>query len=476
MSTQVQVASDKSITEIFEKQKFYLPVLKRRSARERVRRLKGLAEIIREYQGRIEEAGYKDFYKPAIEVRAMEVYPVLNELSYITKYLKHWMKPRAVPGGLKLFGTSSEIVNEPVGNVLVISPWNYPFHLTMIPVINAIAAGNSVIIKPSEMSPYTSEVIQELIDAVFDRREVSVIQGDHTTAEALLEQPFNHIVFTGSQNIGRVVMEKASSHLAGVTLELGGKTPALIDTEADLKKAVPAIAWGKMANAGQTCIAPDYVLVPQTMKQEVLDQLAAQLHKAYGDTKKVLNGKDFARIVNSRHFRRLQHLLDDAIEKGAEIVYGGDYVESDNFIEPTMITDIPQEAAIMEEEIFGPILPVVTYTSLDQALNFINRNKRPLGIYAFTKNKDKANDIIARTTSGNVVINDVFANYINPALPFGGINDSGMGRLHGEHGFRQLSNEKSVVRRSRGWTLAELMMPPYKNGAQKLARLLMKYF
>lgn len=476
MSTQLETASDKSITEIFEKQKAYLPVLKRRSYRERIRRLQALTEFVKQYQSRIEKAGYKDFLKPAIEIRAMEVYPVLNEISHITRNLKHWMKTRTVPGGLKMFGTKSEIVYEPVGQVLVISPWNYPFNLSLIPVINAIAAGNAVCLKPSEMSPYTSEILKEVIDAVFDQREVSVFEGDHTVSEALLDQPFNHIVFTGSPNIGRVVMEKASAHLAGVTLELGGKSPALIDNEANLKKAIPAITWGKMANAGQTCIAPDYVLVPHTMQKEVVDRLAQQLQNAYGDYRQVLNGKDFARIVNSRHFRRLQHLLDDAVEKGAEVVYGGDYVESDRFIEPTILTDVPDDAAIMEEEIFGPILPVKTYTSLDQALNYINRNKRPLNIYAFTRNKDKANEIISKTTSGNVVVNDVFANYINPNLPFGGSNDSGIGQLHGEYGFRTLSNEKAVVRRSRGWTLAELMMPPYKNGGQKIAKTLMKYF
>ncbi len=476
MSIAAQTVSDKSITEIFEKQKAYLPVLKRRSYNERIRRVKALAEFVKEYKSRIKEAAYKDFHKPAVEVEAMEIYPVLNEISHISSNLKKWMRNQQVSGGMKMFGTTSEIIYEPAGQVLVISPWNYPVNLSLVPIVSAIAAGNGVCLKPSEMAPHTSAVLKEIVDAVFDPREVAVFEGDHTVAEALLDQPFNHVVFTGSPNIGRVVMEKASTHLAGVTLELGGKSPALIDNEANLKKAIPAIAWGKMANAGQTCIAPDYALVPQSMKKEVLEQLAGQLKQAYGDYKTVLNGKDFARIVNGRHFRRLRHLLDDAVEKGAEVVYGGDYVESDRFMEPTIITDVPDDAAIMEEEIFGPILPVKTYTSLDQALNYINRNKRPLNIYAFTSSKDKANEIISRTTSGSVVINDVFANYINTNLPFGGSNDSGIGRLHGEFGFRTLSNEKAVVRRSRGWTLAELMMPPYKNGGQKIAKTLMKYF
>ena len=468
--------TDTQITHLFDQQKHYLTVLKRRSANERSRKLKGLAEFIKEHKLQIEEAAYKDFYKPAMEVRAMEIYPVLNEIKHIRKNINKWMQPQHVSGGLKLMGTQSKIIREPKGQVLIISPWNYPFNLSMIPLINAMAAGNSVILKPSEQSRHTSELLQYVIESVFESQEAAVVQGDEHVAQALLEKPFHHVIFTGSQKVGKQVMEKASTNLTEITLELGGKSPALIDTDADLKKAIPAIVWGKFANAGQSCIAPDYVLAPSNRRKEVVEALSQQIKKAYGNTDQIQNGKDFARIVNKRHFRRVLNLMQEALDKGATLAYGGEYVESDRFIEPTILTFVRKDAALRREEIFGPVLPVFTYESIDQAIDYINSGKRPLTVYAFTRHNDKADQFSGSIIAGSVVINEVFSSYINPNLPFGGINDSGIGELHGEFGFRTLSNEKAVHHRKRGWTFAELMQPPYRKGRQKLARFIMRYF
>lgn len=476
MASTTETTTDSQITHLFERQKEFVPVLKRRSANERSRQLKGLADFIKENQKSIEEAAFRDFRKPAMEVRAMEVYPVLNELHHIRKNLKKWSRPETVSGGVKFAGAQSKIIKEPKGQVLVISPWNYPFNLSMIPLITAIAAGNSVILKPSEYSPYSSQLLYEFIDTVFDSREAAVVLGESSTAEALIEHPFNHIIFTGSSGIGRKVMRQASSNLSDITLELGGKSPALIDFDADINKAVSSIIWGKMANAGQTCVAPDYVLVPKNRKQEVVNALSEQIKTAYGDATQIQNGNDYARIVNHRHFQRIMNLLNDALEKGAILAHGGENVESDRFIEPTIITDVPSDAAIREEEIFGPVLPVITYTSLEQAIDYINRRKSPLTIYAYTQNRDKADELAASIISGSVIINDFFGSYVNPNLPFGGINESGIGKLHGEYGFKALSNEKAVFHRKRGRNYGELLMPPYKRGRQKLARFFMKYF
>ncbi len=476
MAATTETHADSQITHLFERQRDYIPVLKRKSANERSRQLKGLADFIKENQKSIEEAAFRDFRKPAMEVRAMEIYPVLNELHFIRKNLKKWSRPETVSGGIKFAGTKSKIIKEPKGQVLIISPWNYPFNLSMIPLITAIAAGNSVILKPSEYSAYSSQLLYEFIDTVFDSREAAVVLGESSTAEALIEHPFNHIIFTGSPAVGRKVMRQASANLSDITLELGGKSPALIDFDADLNKAVSSVLWGKMANAGQTCVAPDYLLVPKNRKLEVVKALSEQAKAAYGDTKQIQNGNDYARIVNHRHYQRIMNLLNDALEKGAILAHGGEYVESDRFIEPTIITDVPSDAAIREEEIFGPVLPVITYTSVEQAIDYINRGSSPLASYVFTQNRDKAEEIAASIECGTVIINDFFGSYVNPNLPFGGINESGMGKLHGEYGFKTLSNEKALFHRKRGWTFAELLMPPYRRGRQKLARFFMKYF
>lgn len=387
------------------------------------------------------------------------------------------MKPKSVPTPLAMLGTKAKIWHEPKGTSLIISPWNYPFNLTIGPLVSALAAGCTATIKPSELSPATSNLIKEMIHELFDPSEVMVILGEAAVSQKLLALPFDHIFFTGSPQVGKIVMKAAAEHLTSVTLELGGKSPALIDDTADLNDAAGKIIWGKFVNCGQTCIAPDYILVPEAHKERLVMEMKVFLQKFYDpDYKGISHSGDYARIINKRHFTRIKNLLLDAMEKGATLEFGGNAEESDLFFEPTILSGITSEMDVIQEEIFGPILPIVTYKSMEEAIELINSKPKPLAPYYFGKNPSTSKKVLKETSSGNAVINDCVLHFLHNELPFGGVNNSGIGKSHGYYGFLAFSNEKGVLKQRVGYNNVTLLRPPYGIKAKQIIASLIKWF
>ncbi|GMQ31441.1 aldehyde dehydrogenase family protein [Algoriphagus confluentis] len=446
------------------------------SAEERILRLKKIRGWIKNHQTEIRQALWQDFQKPNVETDLSEIYPVTSEINHTIKHLKAWMKTKSLPSPIAMLGTKAKVQFEPKGVALIISPWNYPFNLALGPLVSALAAGCPVILKPSELTPHTSDLIQKMISALFSQEEVQVIQGDASVAQALLALPFDHVFFTGSPQIGKVVMENASKHLSSVTLELGGKSPAIITENADLEDAAQKIVYGKLVNCGQTCVAPDYILVHEASFERLLDHLKVGIQQMYdADFKGIEHSKDLARIVNDRHFTRLKSYLDDAIEKGANVVFGGKTNPHHRYFEPTLLTQITEDMEIAQEEIFGPILPILTYTGLEEAISYVNSKPKPLALYVFDNSKSYE-QILKQTSSGNAVINDCVIHFIHNELPFGGVNSSGIGKAHGYYGFLAFSNEKGVLKQRIGYNNVTLLRPPYGLKAKKIVESLIKWF
>lgn len=444
---------------------------------ERSDRLKRLRSWIKEHQTEIRKALWLDFKKPETEVDLSEIFPVTSEINMAIKNLGSWMKPKSVSTPIPMLGTNGKIYFEPKGRALILAPWNFPFNLTIGPLVSALAAGCPTIIKPSEMSPHTSELISKMINELFDPAEVAVFTGDVEVATSLLELPFDHIFFTGSPTVGKIVMKAASKHLCSVTLELGGKSPVIIDQEADLDDAAAKIIWAKFVNCGQTCIAPDYILLPEEIQQEFLMRAKVYLQKFYDPMYKgIEKSPDYARIINSRQFERLKTYIQDALGKGAKLEFGGKLDDSDQYIEPTLISQITDEMVIYKEEIFGPILPVITYSDLDEAISIINSKPKPLALYFFGSDSKNSKKVLKETSSGNVVINDCVLHFLHNELPFGGVNNSGIGKSHGYHGFLAFSNEKGVLKQRVGFNNVSLLRPPYGIKAQQIIASLIKWF
>ena len=443
---------------------------------ERIDRLKTIRDWIKEHQKEIRLALWNDFQKPEVETDLSEIYPVTSEITHAIKNLKSWMKAKSLPSPLAMLGTSARVQFEPKGVSLIISPWNYPFNLAIGPLVSALAAGCPVVLKPSELTPHTSALIEQMISEIFKKVEVTVVQGDASVAQALLNLPFDHIFFTGSPQIGKIVMENASKHLTSVTLELGGKSPVVITESADLKDAAQKIIYGKLVNCGQTCIAPDYILVHQSKKELLLDELKVAIQQMYdSDFNGIENSKDLSRIVNDRHFSRLKSYLDDAIEKGAKVEFGGKSNPHHRYIEPTLLSQITEEMEIAHEEIFGPILPILSYETLEDAIEYINRKPKPLALYVFDKSKSYE-QVLKQTSSGNAVINDCVLHFLHNELPFGGVNTSGFGKAHGHYGFLAFSNEKGVLKQRIGYNNTTLLRPPYGVKAKKIVESLIRWF
>lgn len=439
----------------------------------RIKKLKALKIALEKtYKKQLQEAMYNDFKKHHLEVDISEIYTVLTEIKYAIKHLKNWMKKQRVKKPLVLFGSTSWIQHQPKGICLIISPWNYPINLTFAPLVSAIAAGNTVIIKPSEITSHTSAVMNTIIESIFNDDEIKMIQGDVDTSTELLKLPFNHIFFTGSPKVGKIVMQAAAKNLSSVTLELGGKSPAIIDKSAKINTAAKHIAWGKTLNNGQTCIAPDYALIHETVKDEFIESLKKWFIKYY--TKQVKNSSDYCRIVNKNHFNRIKKLIDDATQKGAKIAYGGHTDEKDNFIEPTIISDLPNNALILNEEIFGPALPILTYKNINEVTTYINAKKIPLALYIFSKRKKNINYIIENTSAGTTCINTNMTHFGNPNLPFGGTNNSGFGKSHGYFGFEAFSNKRPVLKQNYK-ALSELLYPPFNTFKEKIMNFTLKW-
>lgn len=458
--------------DIFNKQKQNQLSVKVSTARERVKKLKKIKAVIQQNESLVLNGLKADLRKNSFEGSAFELYTVYSEIDFAIKNLSVWMEPVRVPSNLVNILTKSYIHYESKGVCLIIAPWNYPFLLLISPLVSAIAAGNCCILKPSELAPATSTVISKLIKDVFQENEIAVIEGDASVSTALLALPFNHIFFTGSTRIGKIVMSAAAKHLATVTLELGGKSPTIVDTKANLKKVAHKIVWGKFSNAGQTCIAPDYVFVHESQAEQLIVNLKEAIDQFYYKNNS-LNTDDYCKIISINHYNRLKGLLDDAVKNGAQIKVGGQFDDADQTIHPTIITTVNDESLVMQEEIFGPLLPIITYKDKNEAIDYINAHDKPLAMYVFSKSNRTINHIIKNTSAGGTCVNDVLIHISNPNLSFGGVNTSGMGGSHGFHGFKSFSHERSIMHQSKWFDLGSIGYPPYK-GKQLILKILRK--
>ena len=444
---------------------------------ERKERLLKLLNWITTHQEAIHEALWLDFNKPAIEVDLNEIFPVTSEIKHCLKNLSNWMRPQPQPTPLPMLGTSAFVVAEPKGRALLISPWNFPFNLAIGPLVSALAAGCPAILKPSEYAPHTAQLVQDLVSDLFAPHEVAVCLGEKEVASELLGLPFDHIFFTGSPAIGKIVMRAAAQHLSSVTLELGGKSPVILDASADLKDAAEKLIWGKFVNCGQTCIAPDYILVPEDKKEIFIGHAREVLTRYYDPEEKgIMQSPDYARLINAKHFDRIRQLLEDSLQKGAQVEAGGELDEETRYVAPTLISNISEDMLVFQEEIFGPILPILTYSHLNDALALIHSQPKPLALYFFGKDESRAKRVMAETSSGNLVINDCVLHFLHSELPFGGVNNSGIGKAHGKYGFLAFSNEKGVLKQRIGFNNVSLLRPPYGLRVKKLIATMMKWF
>jgi len=456
----LSIQSEDQIKETIELQKKSIIRLRKSDASERINKLKMLQEYVLTHQNEICEAMFADFKKPASEVILAELMGIKREIDHTVSKLKAWIRPQSVSTPLILLGTNAHIQYESKGLCLIISPWNYPLNLAICPLIHAIAAGNAIILKPSELSPNTSSFIKKMISTLYDKSEVAVFEGDAGVSTFLLEQKFDHIFFTGSPAIGKLVMKAASKYLCSVTLELGGKSPTIIGSDVSIESSANKIAWGKFLNNGQTCIAPDYLFVHEKVYFSFLENLEYAVNGFYNSNGKgIQKSADYARIVNRRHFDRISHLMEDAISKGAKVLFGGEMNEADCFIAPTVLTNCTFDMQIMQEEIFGPVLPVISFKQEEEIIHYLEDQEKPLALYVFSQNKEFNDYILQNTSSGTSVVNDCLIQFGHPNLPFGGVNHSGIGKSGGHFGFIEFSNQKSVLVQKTNFL--KMLYPPY---------------
>lgn len=436
-----------------------------RDVNERVTQLRQLRRFLVEQEPALIEALASDLGKCPTEAYATEIGFLLSEIDHTLDRIEKWTQPRKVSLPLHLRPGSARVVPEPLGTVLIIGPWNYPLHLLLAPLVPAIAAGNTVILKPSEIAPATSALLDSLLLNYLDSRVVQVVTGGAEQTAALLTEQFDHIFYTGNGTVGKIVMRAAAEHLTPVTLELGGKSPAIVTASADIAVSARRIAWGKCINAGQTCVVPDYVLVDETVADRFVEQLGVAITEFYGEN--VADSPDYGRIISTRHFDRVTGLLDAG---GFEHIAHGGVADRDMlFISPTVITGVDPNAPVMTEEIFGPILPVLTYCDLGEAIDFVNGRDKPLALYVFAGKDHESNRVIAHTSAGGVTVNHTLIHLAVPDFPFGGVGPSGIGSYHGEYGFTTFSHLKPVLRRGTRPD-SKLAYPPYTEFKQKLIR------
>ncbi len=429
----------------------------------RLENLRKLYAGIIEYERIIIDSLSIDLGRPAIESYSSEILTVLQELKFTIKNLKKWAKPQRVKTPWLLKPGGSRLCYEPYGTVLIIAPWNYPFQLLMLPLIGAVAAGNCVIVKPSELVPHTAQAISDLIAGTFPPHFVKVVTGDADAARRLLAQNTDYIFFTGGTNIGREVMRAAAENLTPVTLELGGKCPCIVDKESDFKRAAKRIAWGKFFNAGQTCLAPDYLYVHESVKERLVNSIQSCINDFYGD--EPIESPDYGRIVNGKHFDRIVNLIPPqrrtAFPADREKLY----------IPPTILEEVSWADEVMNEEVFGPVLPVLSFETVKEAIAAVNCRPKPLSIYVFSKRDSVVNQIIEMTGSGGVTVNDVLIQAVSSHVPFGGVGESGMGRYRGKSSFTTFSNGKAVIKR-KTWPDWKFRYPPYGKSMDKLKKIL----
>lgn len=453
------------IRQIVEEQRAFFNTGVTRSSEYRAGVLAVLKSAIREYEPKILKALQEDLGKAGQEAYMSEVGMVLEELSYVQRHLSGWMRPRRVHTPLAQFPSKSRIYPEPYGVALILSPWNYPFQLCMEPLIGALAAGNCAVLKPSNYSPHVSEVIAELIHSYFEPRLVEVVLGGREQNQDLLNQKFDYLFFTGGKTVGRLVMEAAARTLTPVTLELGGKSPCIIDHTADLDLAARRLAFGKFLNAGQTCVAPDYVLTERGMAKPLAEKLQKEIFSFFGENP--LTCEEYPRIINRRHYDRLLGLLD-----GAEVAFGGQGDPDMLKIQPTVLTNVSWEAPVMGEEIFGPILPILEYDQLTDALQEVRGRERPLALYLFTRDKKTERLVRSSVSFGGGCVNDTIVHLATSHMPFGGVGESGMGGYHGKFSFDTFTHYKSILKKGR--IDLPVRYHPYSAKKEKLIRKLMK--
>ncbi|MEH1915382.1 aldehyde dehydrogenase [Nostoc sp.] len=452
-----------NIGNIIQTQRDFFQTGKTKDVNFRIEQLKNLKQAIIEHEQSIVEALQADLHKPEVETYLTEI-SVIKDIDYAIKHLQNWSKPKKAAVSWDFFSYSAKIYPEPLGVVLIIGPWNYPFQLIISPLIGAIAAGNCAIIKPSEIASHTSDIIAKIIAKHFDPAYLAVVEGGVEVSQKLLAEKFDHIFFTGGTSVGKIIMAAAAKYLTPVTLELGGKSPCIVDTDINLEHTVRRITWGKFINAGQTCIAPDYLLVNKIIKKDLIDGLEKSLKEFYGENP--INSPDYARIISQKHFERLVSFLKDG-----KVVIGGENKPSERYIAPTLIDNVSLEDSVMQEEIFGPILPIIEYTDITEAIALINSRPKPLALYLFSQDKNLQKRVLQETSSGGVCINDTVMQVGVSSLPFGGVGDSGIGNYHGKASFDTFSHKKSVLQNS-FWLDLKWRYAPYQGKLPLIKKLL----
>jgi len=453
----VRAAVFDDIDRIYDAQQRRREAVSATDAAQRIAKLRRLHDALLARRDEIRQALWDDYRKPAAEVDLSEIYPAVGEARHAMRHLRSWMQPRRVATPIALLGSRSHIHYEPKGVVLIISPWNFPVNLTIGPLVSAIAAGNCAMVKPSEMTPHASACMKRILADLFDEDEVAVVEGDASVAEALLKKRFDHIFFTGSPNVGRIVMRAAAEHLTSVTLELGGKSPVIVDRSANLDEAAKKVAWGKFFNSGQICIAPDYVLVDESVHAPFVEKLQRSIDALGGDASRGV-------MVNERHAARVRRLVDMPAATDARA------------IAPTIVDGAAEDAPVMQEEIFGPVLPILPYRTLDDAVRIVAEREIPLVLYLFSRDARVQREVLRRTRAGGTAINDTLLHFYQLNLPFGGAGNSGVGKGHGVFGFEAFSNARGVFEQPTRFSMIQLLYPPYTKFKQKLIDLTLKYF
>jgi len=463
------------LSTLFEaQQQYFQSELKTAPISRRIRQLRNLKKWILRHQDDIRAAVAKDFHKPAHEADLSEIMPLILEIKDAMRHLPQWARPRRVSTPLALIGTRSKVHYEPKGVSLILAPWNFPFMLTISPLISALSAGCTAIVKPSEVSVHTTELIEKMVQELYDPREVVVVTGDYTVAQDLTAMPFDHIFFTGSPGVGKKVMTAAAQNLSSVTLELGGRNPVIVDASAAIKDTAKKLVWGEFFNSGQSCMSPNYIMVHESIFDRLQQAILASLEQALGASPSA-DQPDYAHVVTARHADRLRDLVRKTIDAGARSLTGDNLGEG-SFLPPTILSDVHPDHPIMQDEIFGPVMPLLKYSNLDEALQLIHSIEKPLGLYVFAKKQKVIRKVISETSSGNVVVNDTTIAFSHPELPFGGVNYSGIGKAHGYAGFMAFTNEKPVVRQSILLPSTMLAQAPYKKWKNTILNLVMRYF
>jgi len=463
-----------TIRSLFDAQAATSLALRSSTTSQRRDKLRRLSRAVLTRRERWYAAFHADLGKPRVEVELTELLPVLDEASHAIGHLKRWMRLHRVGPTLTTLGASARVQYQPRGRCLIIGPWNYPLNTVLGPLVSAVAAGNTAIIKPSEFTPHVNAMIAEVIAEIFDPFEVALVHGAVKTSEHLLALPFDHIFFTGSPAVGKIVMAAAARHLTSVTLELGGKSPAIVDASADVDAAVRMLAWGKLTNAGQTCVAPDHIYVHRSVEARFVECWRRVMAERYGkDALAVERSPHLARMVTARHAERVAGLIDDAVARGATRLDGGKHDAGARYVAPTLLGRIPDDARIESEEIFGPVMPLRAFDSLEEVVTRINAAPKPLALYVFARDRSRIAQVLTQTSSGSIGVNLCVQQYAHAKLPFGGVNHSGLGNAHGWHGFRAFSHERACL--SNGpFNGLRLFFPPYTPHKLRLAQMLVR--